>query len=43
MQTKLGCALLLAVSLTAREPVHARHAMVVTQEPIWQPTLECEC
>jgi gamma-glutamyltranspeptidase/glutathione hydrolase len=31
---KLGWALVLAGSLSAHEPVHARHAMVVTQEPL---------
>jgi gamma-glutamyltranspeptidase / glutathione hydrolase len=39
MRTKFGCALglsvsLLAVSLSARQPEHARHAMVVAQEPL---------
>ena len=34
MRIKFGCALLLAVSLSAREPVRARHAMVVVQEPL---------
>lgn len=28
------CALLLVVSLTARQPVHSQHAMVVAQEPL---------
>src|SRR5690349_4772692 len=28
------CALLLACSLTARQPVHSQHAMVVAQEPL---------
>ncbi len=34
MGIKLGCALMLAVSLSAREPVYAPHAMVVAQEPL---------
>ncbi len=34
MRIKIGCALLLAGSLVARQPEHARHAMVVTQEPL---------
>ncbi len=34
MRTKVACALLLAASLTARQPVRARHGMVVAQEPI---------
>ena len=34
MRMKIGCALLLAASLAAQQPVHARHAMVVTQEPL---------
>jgi gamma-glutamyltranspeptidase/glutathione hydrolase len=34
MRIKFGCALLIAVSLSAREPVRARHAMVVVQEPL---------
>jgi gamma-glutamyltranspeptidase/glutathione hydrolase len=34
MRIKFGCALLLTVSLMARQPEHARHAMVVTQEPL---------
>jgi gamma-glutamyltranspeptidase/glutathione hydrolase len=34
MRIKIGCALLLTISLFARQPEHARHAMVVTQEPL---------
>ncbi len=34
MRMKIACALLLAFSLFARQPEHARHAMVVTQEPL---------
>src|SRR5580704_2549923 len=34
MRIKIGCALVLAVTLSARQPEHARHAMVVTQEPL---------
>jgi len=34
MQTKIGWALLVSVSLFARQPEHARHAMVVAQEPL---------
>ena len=34
MRIKIGCALMLAVTLSARQPEHARHAMVVTQEPL---------
>jgi gamma-glutamyltranspeptidase/glutathione hydrolase len=34
MRIKAGCALLLAASLSARQPVRARHGMVVTQEPL---------
>jgi gamma-glutamyltranspeptidase / glutathione hydrolase len=34
MRTKIGCAFLLAVSLAAHQPVRARHAMVVAQEPL---------
>ena len=39
MRIKIGGAILLAsslptVNLTARQPEHARHAMVVTQEPL---------
>jgi gamma-glutamyltranspeptidase / glutathione hydrolase len=34
MRIKIGSALLLAISLLAREPQHARHAMVVAQEPL---------
>src|SRR6267154_6913966 len=30
----VGCVLLLAVSLLARQPVHSRNAMVVAQEPL---------
>jgi gamma-glutamyltranspeptidase/glutathione hydrolase len=34
MRIQIACALLLPVSLFARQPEHARHAMVVTQEPL---------
>jgi gamma-glutamyltranspeptidase/glutathione hydrolase len=34
MRIKIAFALLLAVRLFARQPEHARHAMVVTQEPL---------
>jgi len=34
MRIKIVCALLLAVSLLARQPERARHAMVVAQEPL---------
>src|ERR1700728_3032189 len=34
MRIKIGCALFLAVTLSARQPEHARHAMVVAQEPL---------
>ncbi|HTW66222.1 MAG TPA: gamma-glutamyltransferase [Bryobacteraceae bacterium] len=34
MSNKLACVLLLCVSLSANQPVHARHAMVVVQEPL---------
>jgi gamma-glutamyltranspeptidase / glutathione hydrolase len=34
MSIKICCALLVTVSLFARQPEHARHAMVVTQEPL---------
>jgi gamma-glutamyltranspeptidase/glutathione hydrolase len=34
MRIKIGCAFLLAVTLPARQPEHARHAMVVAQEPL---------
>ena len=34
MRMQIACALLLAMSLAARQPVHARHAMVVVQEPL---------
>jgi gamma-glutamyltranspeptidase/glutathione hydrolase len=34
MRIKIGGAMLLAVSLSARQPEHAQHAMVVTQEPL---------
>src|SRR5271154_6101812 len=34
MRTKTSCALLLAVTLYAHQPEHARHAMVVAQEPL---------
>ncbi len=34
MGIKVGCAFLLALTLSARQPEHARHAMVVTQEPL---------
>jgi gamma-glutamyltranspeptidase / glutathione hydrolase len=33
MRIKIGGVMLLAVSLSARQPEHAQHAMVVTQEP----------
>jgi gamma-glutamyltranspeptidase/glutathione hydrolase len=34
MRARIASALLLTVSLMARQPEHARHAMVVTQEPL---------
>jgi gamma-glutamyltranspeptidase / glutathione hydrolase len=34
MRIKIGCALMLAITLSARQPEHARHAMVGTQEPL---------
>ena len=34
MKVQIACALLLPVSLLAHQPEHARHAMVVTQEPL---------
>jgi gamma-glutamyltranspeptidase/glutathione hydrolase len=34
MQTKIGWAMLVSVSLFARQPEHARRAMVVVQEPL---------
>jgi gamma-glutamyltranspeptidase / glutathione hydrolase len=34
MRIKIGCALTLAFTLAARPPEHARHAMVVAQEPL---------
>src|SRR5580658_7319782 len=34
MRIKIGGVMLLAVSLSARQPEHAQHAMVVTQEPL---------
>jgi len=34
MRIKAGCALLAAVSLFARQPVHSRNAMVVAEEPL---------
>jgi gamma-glutamyltranspeptidase/glutathione hydrolase len=34
VQIATACVLLLAVTLSAREPEHARHAMVVVQEPL---------
>jgi gamma-glutamyltranspeptidase / glutathione hydrolase len=34
MRIKIGCALVLVATLSARQPEHARHAMVVTQEPL---------
>lgn len=34
MRIKSGSVLLLSVSLSAHQPEHARHAMVVTQEPL---------
>ena len=34
MRIKIGCALTLAVTLSARPPEHARHAMVGAQEPL---------
>src|SRR5579872_5577679 len=34
MRIKTGCAFLAAASLLARQPEHAHHAMVVTQEPL---------
>src|ERR1700733_5477372 len=34
MRSRIASALLMTVSLMARQPKHARHAMVVTQEPL---------
>jgi gamma-glutamyltranspeptidase / glutathione hydrolase len=34
MRMKTACAFLLSMSLLARQPEHARHAMVVAQEPL---------
>ena len=34
MRTKIGCVALVAAGLSARQPEHAKHAMVVTQEPL---------
>jgi gamma-glutamyltranspeptidase/glutathione hydrolase len=34
MRFKIGCALMLATALSARQPEYARHAMVGTQEPL---------
>jgi gamma-glutamyltranspeptidase/glutathione hydrolase len=34
MRIKTACAFLLSMSLLARQPEHARHAMVVVQEPL---------
>jgi len=34
MRTKVACALLLTLNLAAHQPEHARHAMVVAQEPL---------
>jgi gamma-glutamyltranspeptidase/glutathione hydrolase len=34
MRIKTACAFLLSMSLLARQPEHARHAMVVAQEPL---------
>jgi gamma-glutamyltranspeptidase/glutathione hydrolase len=34
MRTKLACVLLVSVGLSARPPEHARHAMLVAQEPL---------
>jgi gamma-glutamyltranspeptidase/glutathione hydrolase len=34
MRTKTACALFLSVTLSAHQPEHARHAMVVAQEPL---------
>jgi len=34
MRTKIACVLPLCASLLARQPEHARHAMVVAQEPL---------
>jgi gamma-glutamyltranspeptidase/glutathione hydrolase len=34
MRIKIGCALMLAATLSASQPEHARHAMVGTQEPL---------
>ena len=34
MKIKIGGVMLLAVSLSARQPEHAQHAMVVAQEPL---------